>query len=172
MRFTHKTKIQHFKLGLHEQLRTNFVTPLTVTKQSVSSGFITDPKWKHPDLQQKQAVDYAADYLTEIRQHIMNEFLPSLYGEVFLRHQPISYVITVPAIWSDKAKYLTGQAASRAGISNERLVLITEPEAAALYCVTVCEEGDLLVGDQFLICDAGGGTVVRPLIFLSHLFRT
>src|SRR5579864_3174404 len=39
-------------------------------------------------------------------------------------------------------------------------MLITEPEAAALYCATLCRQVDLKVGNRFLICDAGGGTVV------------
>jgi len=77
-----------------------------------------------------------------------------------LQNQQISYVITVPAIWSDKAKDLTRQAAIAAGILGKKLTLITEPEAAALFCASLCQEVDLQEGDRFLICDAGGGTVV------------
>jgi molecular chaperone DnaK (HSP70) len=70
----------------------------------------------------------------------------------------MTFVLTVPAIWTDKAKELTVQAATRAGMEN--LVLMTEPEAAATYCATLCAETDLREGDIFLVCDAGGGTVV------------
>jgi molecular chaperone DnaK (HSP70) len=80
---------------------------------------------------------------------------------VYLENQRTSYVITVPAIWSDDAKNLTRLAATRAGIPGDKLNLITEPEAAALYCATMCEELDLRQGDRFLVCDAGGGTVVN-----------
>jgi hypothetical protein len=161
VRFTHKTQVQHFKLGLHERAGAHYST---VTKQSAMGGFLSNPHWKHPDLpQNKEAVDYAADYLTQVRTHIMDTFLPNQFGDVFLRNQQISYVITVPAIWSDKAKHLTSQAASRAGISEENLQLITEPEAAALYCATMCDKVDLNDGDRFVICDAGGGTAVMPL---------
>jgi hypothetical protein len=38
--------------------------------------------------------------------------------------------------------------------------MVTEPEAAALYCATICEELELEAGDRFVVCDAGGGTVV------------
>ena len=86
--------------------------------------------------------------------------LPNRFGERFLQNQKLSYVLTVPAIWSDKAKELTRQAALTAGIKRENLTLITEPEAAALYCATLCNEVDLQPGDRFMICDAGGGTVV------------
>ena len=49
------------------------------------------------------------------------------------------------------------------GIWSDELILITEPEAAALYCATTCQEINLGDGDQFLVCDAGGATVVfRP----------
>lgn len=51
-----------------------------------------------------------------------------------------------------------------AGILNpddppERLALVSEPEAAALYCERQCNSWDLGVGDKFMIVDAGGGTV-------------
>ena len=80
-----------------------------------------------------RAVDYAADYLTAVCDYVKNETLHRHFGEQFLQRQKISYVITVPAIWSDKAKDLTKQAAQRAGIARRKLVLITEPEAAAPY---------------------------------------
>ena len=73
-------------------------------------------------------------------------------------------MVTVPAIWTDKAKDLTRKAALAAGIPDNRLKLITEPEAAALYCATICVEVGLKVGDRFLVCDAGGGTVVTSKI--------
>jgi molecular chaperone DnaK (HSP70) len=76
----------------------------------------------------------------------------------------MSYIITVPAIWSDMAKNLTRKAASRAGFPDDKITLITEPEAAALYCATNSLEVDLYDGDRFLVCDAGGGTVVCIII--------
>ena len=94
----------------------------------------------------------------------MEVVLPRQYGQGFLRNQQISFVITVPAIWKDSAKSLTRQAAVRAGIPDRKLELITEPEAAALYCATICREVDLRDGDRFVVCDAGGGTVASPYI--------
>jgi len=41
----------------------------------------------------------------------------------------------------------------------DRLMLISEPEAAALYCEKKCDQFNLKHNDRFMICDAGGGTV-------------
>lgn len=43
-------------------------------------------------------------------------------------------IITVPAVWSDKAKADTLQCAHRAGLGDlDKIRMITEPEAAAVY---------------------------------------
>lgn len=153
-------QVAHFKLGLQENVGKHYLTKAASNTSSVLGGFLTDHNWRHPGLPEKKAIDYTADYLTQICQYVLNETLPSRFGPQFLQNQQISYVITVPAIWSDKAKELTRQAAIAAGISRRKLMLITEPEAAALFCATLCKEVDLREGDRFLICDAGGGTVV------------
>lgn len=67
-------------------------------------------------------------------------------------------------MWSDQAKATMREAAIRAGIINrwdhpDRLMLISEPEAAALYCEKKCDQFNLSHGQRFMICDAGGGTV-------------
>lgn len=53
-------------------------------------------------------------------------------------------------------------------------MFITEPEAAALYRATLCNETCLRERDRFLVCDASGGTVVAPIlehpIHLSDVF--
>lgn len=67
------------------------------------------------------------------------------------------YVITVPAIWSEPAKDLTRFCAQKAGMGNVKL--ITEPEAAMVYALQEMQAGEFTVGDTFMICDAGGGTV-------------
>lgn len=64
-------------------------------------------------------------------------------------------------MWSEKAKNTMREAAIRAGLISEtdhrdRLMLISEPEAAALYCEKKCDQFNLRHGDRFMICDAGG----------------
>ncbi|KAG2203941.1 hypothetical protein INT47_007524 [Mucor saturninus] len=102
------------------------------------------------------------DYLKGFHKHIMVQLEHSLGS----RYNPdkIRYCLTVPAGWSDQAKIIMREATINAGIIKsddhpERLTLISEPEAAALYCQKNCEEFNLTDGQQFLICDAGGGTV-------------
>lgn len=67
-------------------------------------------------------------------------------------------------MWSDRAKATMREASIRAGLINandhpDRLMLISEPEAAALYCEKKSEQFNLRHGQRFMICDAGGGTV-------------
>ena len=151
-------QVSYFKLGLQPGVGSHY--QLGSMHNPRSALPFLDPNWKHPQLPNKTAVDFAADYLTCIHNFVKQTYFPTEFGPVFLQNQQISYVITVPAIWKDSAKALTRQAAIRAGIPDKRLELITEPEAAALYCATKCAEVDLNDGEYFLICDAGGGTVV------------
>ncbi|KAF9561459.1 hypothetical protein BGW38_009006, partial [Lunasporangiospora selenospora] len=67
-------------------------------------------------------------------------------------------------MWSDRAKHVMRQAAVRAGLIREedpqhRLIIVSEPEAAAMYCQSKGDQFNLQKHDRFLICDAGGGTV-------------
>ncbi|KAF2103534.1 hypothetical protein NA57DRAFT_53054 [Rhizodiscina lignyota] len=67
------------------------------------------------------------------------------------------FVISVPAVWSDKAKDTTLRAARHAGIGP--IQLIKEPEAAAMSTLHDLKDHGLSIGDAITICDAGGGTV-------------
>jgi molecular chaperone DnaK (HSP70) len=157
------SRIAFFKLGLEEDLARHY-SARSRDSDTVLGGYLADPNWVHPKLPHMRAVDYAIDYLSRLNHHLLTQVFVNRFGSNFLQNQQLSYVITVPAIWSDKAKELTRKAAINAGIKSEALTLITEPEAAALYCATLCNEVDLGPGDRFLICDAGGGTVVRPYV--------
>jgi hypothetical protein len=159
VRSTHQTKIEYFKLGLQPDASEHYGSS-DANSASPLGGFLDDHEWRHPDLPNKEAIDYAADFLREVREYVLHHVLPRQLGQEFLRNERISYAITVPAIWSYKARDMTKTAAERAGIAQDSLVIITEPEAAALYCATTLSEVNLKEGDRFLICDAGGGTVV------------
>jgi len=155
-------QIAHFKLGLQEDITSHYYSESLGLSggRSVLGGYLSNHNWTHPKLPDMRPVDYARDFLRSVNDYVTQEILPTRYGARFLQNQTLSYVITVPAIWSDKAKQQTRQAAEEAGIDKYNLTLITEPEAAALYCATLCDEVDLESGDRFMICDAGGGTVV------------
>ena len=157
-----KFTVEHFKLGLEARTTDHYGLDEDSPPNSPPSrpGF-------HVDLPHKKPVDFAAEYLTNLYKYVQQDFLPRHYGKQFLTNQAMSCILTVPAIWTENAKFLTRQAAARAGVPSDKLLLITEPEAAALYCATNCTEADLDVGDRFLVCDAGGGTVVRKLIIAN-----
>ncbi|KAF9437626.1 Heat shock 70 kDa protein 12A [Entomortierella beljakovae] len=116
------------------------------------------PPWKHPITIQTAISDYLRSFHDYAAENILQQFGPSL------NRNKLRYCLTIPAIWSDKAKNMMRKAAIEAGIVSgsdhpDRLVLISEPEAAALYCERKCPEYNLTNGDKFMICDAGGGTV-------------
>lgn len=107
----------------------------------------------------RTVMDAVSDYLTKIYDHTM-ETLTRRYGESFVATTKVEFVLTVPAVWSDAAKNATLQAAERAGMgSRHELKLISEPEAAAVYTLKTIQPSGLKIGDNFIVCDAGGGTV-------------
>lgn len=161
VKLSHPTRIEHFKLGLQEGAGKYYRSrDDTHSAISLLGGFLDNHNWRHPDLPNKSALDFATDYLRNIRDYVIHQTLPRQLGQDYRQREQISYALTVPAIWNYKARDLTKQAAVRAGIPIDRLEIIPEPEAAALYCATTSSEGNLREGDRFLICDAGGGTVV------------
>ncbi|KAI5464134.1 hypothetical protein BGZ63DRAFT_349688 [Mariannaea sp. PMI_226] len=98
-------------------------------------------------------------YLTCLHTHFIRVLEKRLGGSV-VRSTPMDFVVTVPAIWSHAAKDATERAAAMAGFcGNQRIQLISEPEAAALYTLKNLSPGTLKVGRKFVVCDAGGGTV-------------
>ncbi|KAE8153551.1 actin-like ATPase domain-containing protein [Aspergillus avenaceus] len=80
------------------------------------------------------------------------------FGEAF-RGMELQYILTVPAIWSDKAKNTTLTAGLSAGIAPSQVNLISEPEAAAMHCLKAILPNTIQSQDVVIICDAGGGTV-------------
>jgi molecular chaperone DnaK (HSP70) len=78
--------------------------------------------------------------------------------------EKLSWVITVPAIWSEEAKYFMRSAAVEAGLipdaNSNRLALALEPEGAVIASALEAPEevkARLTVGQRLLIVDAGGG---------------
>ncbi|KAG8732129.1 hypothetical protein FRC10_001198 [Ceratobasidium sp. 414] len=80
--------------------------------------------------------------------------------------------LTVPAAWDAKGCDIMREAAIQAGLVQnasatkgtdknwrDRLRIITEPEAAAVHCAHLTSLHQLRPSQNFMICDAGGGTV-------------
>ncbi|KAI5815866.1 hypothetical protein BZA77DRAFT_281349 [Pyronema omphalodes] len=113
----------------------------------------------------KTPVGIVTDYLKALRAYTLLTLTRRL-GQEAVERTPIEYVLTVPAVWSDKARATTLEAAIAAGLggldsdgAGGGLNLITEPEGAAEYALRSLSPGALKQGDCFTVCDAGGGTV-------------
>lgn len=84
-----------------------------------------------------------------------------------LTKEDFHWVITVPAIWSDAAKQFMRESAKEANLNTEKVKLALEPEAASVFCRYLPTEkrdekidiATFPVGTQYLILDAGGGTI-------------
>nr|KAJ3407643.1 hypothetical protein HK105_003344 [Polyrhizophydium stewartii] len=100
------------------------------------------------------------DYLSFMSEFAL-EKLRARFGSV--PKESVLWCVTVPAIWNEKSKILVRQAATIAGIVDEytqdSLVIIFEPEAAALYTLSNVKELQILQDCSFMVLDAGGGTV-------------
>ncbi|KAK0100291.1 hypothetical protein ONS96_007572 [Cadophora gregata f. sp. sojae] len=105
-----------------------------------------------------EAARLTTDYLRGLKKHV-DQYISEKLGEVFLRNKKPQYIITVPAVWSDKAQAGTRQCAQDAGMGHKNNIqIITEPEAAGIYALKSMKLG-LKEDDTFVLCDAGGGTV-------------
>lgn len=104
------------------------------------------------------AESVVTDYLRALVDHVLKT-LRNQIGAA-LDAMEITYVITVPAIWSDQAKARTLTCAEKAGLADStKIHIVSEPEAAAIHTLKATNPHKLSVGDTILLCDAGGGTV-------------
>ncbi|CAN9134369.1 unnamed protein product [Alternaria alternata] len=116
----------------------------------------------------KQPDDVITDFLAQVKAHLLKN-LDQKYGKTLWRTMPITLVVTVPATWSDLAKSRTLDAVDKAGFNTLEFpqpvttILTTEPEAAAIYTIRTLrgttQDAHFAVGDGFIVCDMGGGTV-------------
>ncbi|KAK2024068.1 actin-like ATPase domain-containing protein [Colletotrichum zoysiae] len=113
----------------------------------------------------KDPVDIISSYIQRLWNHSV-ESIGISAGDEFVKMCKFHVVITLPAIWPDYAKSRMRRAAENAGLLKTRpagkttLAFISEPEAAALATMRdLSGRPNIKVGDHFVVCDAGGGTV-------------
>lgn len=142
------------KLGLDPSGSTQYDEPSLVGSEG--KGVLAKPAHKSP-------VDICADCLTEIAKFAYS-VLEKRMGKEILDTTPIEFWLTVPAVWSDKAKDDTLRAAKiafrQANISlhpDSLVFLVREPEAAAVAIMTNLTKGgsqqQFQAGDSIMICD-------------------
>lgn len=112
----------------------------------------------------KTASDLIADYLRPFWKHTLYT-IAKTYREEAMEALIFKVVVTVPAIWKDYARKGMMEAIEKAGIFETRLagpttvIFAPEPEAAAM--ATLFErKRHIREDDVYVVCDAGGGTVV------------
>lgn len=120
------------------------------------------------DIKDKEmpAIDVFARSIEYLKDKFVKTFKDRNLQVTFLPLEKyVTWVLTVPAIWDEPAKQFMQEAAERAGISKESLLICLEPEAAAIYCKWIQIERDddalnvMKPGRRFLVLDAGGGTI-------------
>lgn len=110
----------------------------------------------------KTPVEVSGDYLKWLWTNIKQKICESQSDPHLLENSAVTVVMTVPAMWSDKARDNTVRAAEIAGISGEgrNLKFLNEPEAAAISELKKrVATGQIEEEDCVIVCDAGGGTV-------------
>jgi hypothetical protein len=190
IQIVHDWPAQHTKIGTKEKVPSE----VTYQKEGLLWGFMIPPNvqrhmWTKLELENrpvgeaakiqqetsstalglhKQPVDIIADYLSQIKAHLMQN-LDQRYGKELWRTLPITLVVTMPAVWSDKTKARTRQAVDKAGFNTTQfpglneILDATEPECAAIYTIhslrDTVHDTKFSTGDRFIVCDMGGGTV-------------
>ncbi|OCK81694.1 actin-like ATPase domain-containing protein [Lepidopterella palustris CBS 459.81] len=164
------TKMVWTKLELDQQERSDELRMILSALNGMKNLDLSAIEKSHgiPDYPAMDPEDIVADYLSKVRAHVV-QTLVQTYGAEYLSIIPIDIVITVPAVWSDQAKDRTFRAINKAKFDNtyfkrlREIVMVTEPEAAALYTLRSLkledEDEPINPGDCFVLCDAGGGTV-------------
>ncbi|RKL00215.1 hypothetical protein BFJ68_g12900 [Fusarium oxysporum] len=116
----------------------------------------------------RTAKDVVTEYLKGMHSMYRKAVIEKI-GEDKLENLPVDFWLTVPATWSERAKLITRAAALDAGFASrpiDRLSLITEPDAAAHMALksSIHHVEDLIdVGTGVMVCDLGGGTVLREI---------
>ncbi|XP_027578521.1 heat shock 70 kDa protein 12A-like [Pipra filicauda] len=119
------------------------------------------------------ALTVFSESLLYLKQHALNTVEEASFQTIYDQEE-ITWVITVPAIWSSAAKQFMRLAAKEAGMISDmlskNLIIALEPEAASLWCKQLPREGFMAdssdkkkfedsPGIQYIVVDCGGGTI-------------
>lgn len=111
------------------------------------------------------AISVFSHSIRHLKDHLLDSIKKMVSG---IEDSDIKFVLTVPAIWDDKAKQFMREAAKLGGIRETQLHIALEPEAASIYCqhlpverAGLGNETFLKVaksGTRYMVVDLGGGT--------------
>ncbi|CAB5381591.1 unnamed protein product [Rhizophagus irregularis] len=127
--------------------------PVELFKFHISNLSKKELPWLPPQLHYTKAIE---DYLTQMRKLIQVTLVRRWPTINF--PQQVGFVLTIPAEWPPHTTKVMRECAYKAGLltslNSQRLEFTTEPEAAALHCLSVIKEHNLQPN-----ADCGGGTV-------------
>ncbi|KAF9054273.1 hypothetical protein BJ165DRAFT_1522813 [Panaeolus papilionaceus] len=115
----------------------------------------------------KRPIDLIIDFLSCLWEYAKEQITRDIGAVADLNSADVW--LTVPAAWDARGCDIMREAAISAGLVassragdttwRDRLRIITEPEAAAVHCAQLNDLHHLKPSQNFIVCDAGGGTV-------------
>ncbi|KAJ3500666.1 hypothetical protein NLJ89_g9692 [Agrocybe chaxingu] len=115
----------------------------------------------------KRPIDLIIDFLSCLWEYAKDQITRDIGAVADLNSADVW--LTVPAAWDARGCDIMREAAITAGLVQssragdnawrDRLRIITEPEAAAVHCAQLNDLHHLKPSQNFIVCDAGGGTV-------------
>ncbi|KAF9529066.1 hypothetical protein CPB83DRAFT_790568 [Crepidotus variabilis] len=115
----------------------------------------------------KRPIDLIIDFLSCLWEYAKDQITRDIGAVADLNAADVW--LTVPAAWDARGCDIMREAAITAGLVassragdttwRDRLRIITEPEAAAVHCAHLTDVHHLRPSQNFIVCDAGGGTV-------------
>jgi molecular chaperone DnaK (HSP70) len=127
---------------------------LVFTRPTTTPAHRTEEKLQQMGI---EPVEVVTDFLSQLHR-VTVESIERTYGPT----AEIDWVLTVPAIWTDAAKDLMVQAATKAGFGKHRrnFNLISEPEAAAAHTLRVIQPNNLNVCPFLAFLEEGGKILI------------
>jgi len=118
-----------------------------------------------------QALEVFSSAISFLKQHLLDAINITRLDDDRLEANDVLWVLTVPAIWSEKSKHFMIAAAKKAGIDKADLCIALEPECAAILGNKLYSNKNssevAKVGAKYMVIDLGGGTcdiVVHELL--------
>ncbi|PFX18457.1 Heat shock 70 kDa protein 12A [Stylophora pistillata] len=149
---------KHFKMALHNDETLNSRTPIKAANGR--------------SVQAKRVFARSINFLKDEAVKVIRQRT----GDDHFNADDIQWVLTVPAIWTPRAKQFMREAAYEAGVGSaekaDQLMIALEPEAAAIFCKEKnlndfqeeagdrCLDGVLSqINTHYIVVDIGGGTL-------------
>lgn len=111
-------------------------------------------------------IDVITKILEYLKKHAIEKIMETTKGmeekyDYDKETSKIRWVLTVPAIWDEKIKYIMMKASEKAGLlkdAHRNLFFALEPESASYYCLKNASINQEIFDQPYIVCDLGAGT--------------